>query len=152
MKMVNKMLYKSALIQYPFSHLIENDGVGYLVAEALRHRDVALGGVEVGRRRRPHDLGAERPQRVHLLRRHLLREHDDAAVALHRGRQGQADALLEKIQGGWMGQVVVDLGWVDMDFGHFPSSCTAPQTILLSFQQPKQNKAIISAKIDVNPT
>ena len=66
MKMVIKMLCKSVLIQYPFSHLIENDGVGYLVAEALRHRDVALGGVEVGRRRRPHDLCAERPQRVHL--------------------------------------------------------------------------------------
>ena len=87
------MYFGLTLINVPLPpDLIEDDGVGDLVAEALRHRDVALGGVEVGRRRRPHDLGAERPQRVHLLRRHLLGQHDDAAVALHRRRQRQPDA------------------------------------------------------------
>ena len=62
--------------------LVQDDGVGDLGQEPLRHRDVGLGGVPAGGGRRPHDLRPQRPQCRHLLVGHLLREHDDAAVAL----------------------------------------------------------------------
>ena len=51
-----------------------------------------------------------------------------------------------------VGQVVVDLGWVDFDF-YVPSPYPIPQPILPNFQLPKQNGAGSGMpKIDVNPT
>ena len=52
---------------------------------------MALGGVVLDDGR-PHDLRPERPQRQHLLRGHVLREHDDAAVSLHGRGDGHADS------------------------------------------------------------
>jgi hypothetical protein len=43
-------------------------------------------------RRRDHDLGAVRAQHRDLLLAHLVRHDEDAAVALSRGRDGEADA------------------------------------------------------------
>ena len=72
-------------------YLVEDDRVGYLLSESLRRGEVALGGVVLDDGR-PHDLGPERPQSEDLLRRHVLRQHDDAAVALHGRRDGHADS------------------------------------------------------------
>ena len=73
------------------TYLVKDDGVRDLLPETLRRRKVALGGVVLDDGR-PHDLRPERPQRQHLLRGHVLREHDDAAVSLHGRGDGHADS------------------------------------------------------------
>ena len=63
-----------------------------LLGEPVGDRVVALRRVVVDRGRRDHDLGAVRPERRDLLLAHLVRHHEDAAVALVRGRDREPDA------------------------------------------------------------
>ncbi len=64
------------------------------ISSASRDGDgvVALGRVVVDRGRRDHDLGAVRAQHRDLLLAHLVRHHEDAAVALARRRDREPDA------------------------------------------------------------
>ena len=63
-----------------------------LLGEPVGDRVVRLGRVVLDRRRRDHDLGAVRAERRDLLLAHLVRHHEDAAVALLRGRDREPDA------------------------------------------------------------
>ena len=73
-------------------HLIQDDGVGDLAVEPLRDGDVTLWRVNGGGRGRAHDLSSEGAQDVDFLGAHLLRQDDDATVALHGSCQGQTNA------------------------------------------------------------
>ena len=63
-----------------------------LLGEPRRDGVVRLGRVVVDRGRRDHDLGAVRAQHRDLLLAHLVGHDEDAAVALARRRDGEADA------------------------------------------------------------
>ena len=72
--------------------LVGLEAAGDLLGEAVRDRVVRLGRVVVDGGRRDHDLGAVGAQRRDLLLAHLVRHHEDAAVALLRGRDREPDA------------------------------------------------------------
>ena len=63
-----------------------------LLGEPVRDRVVALGRVRRDRGRADDDLGAVGAQKRTLLLGNLVRHDEDAAVALERGRDGEADA------------------------------------------------------------
>ena len=72
--------------------LVGPPGAGNLAGQAVGHAVVALGriGCHVGRR--DDDLGAVGLQQADLLAAHLVRQDEDAAIALDGGRHRQADA------------------------------------------------------------
>ena len=72
--------------------LVGLEAAGDLLGEPRRDRVVGLRRVVVDRRRRDHDLGAVRAQHRDLLLAHLVRHHEDAAVALARRGDREADA------------------------------------------------------------
>ena len=67
-------------------------GAGDLLGEPVRDRVVALGRLGRDRVGADDDLGAVRAQQRDLLLAHLVRHHEDAAVALERGGDRKADA------------------------------------------------------------
>ena len=72
--------------------LVQHERAGRLPVDALGRFVIAarvLGGHVGGRH---HHLGAERFQRIDLLRRHLVGHGEDAAVSLHRGPERDAHA------------------------------------------------------------
>ena len=72
--------------------LVGLEAAGDLLGQPRRHRVVGLGRVVLDGRRRDHDLGAVAAQHRDLLLAHLVRHHEDAPVALLRGRDRQAHA------------------------------------------------------------
>ena len=72
--------------------LVGLEAAGDLLGEPVGDRVVALRRVVLDGGRRDHDLGAVRAQRRDLLLAHLVRHHEDAAVALVRGRDREPDA------------------------------------------------------------
>ena len=72
--------------------LVGLEAAGDLLGEPVGDRVVALRRVRVDRGRRDDDLGAVRAQHRDLLLAHLVRHHEDAAVAAQRRRHREADA------------------------------------------------------------
>ena len=72
--------------------LVGPPGAGDLAGQAVGDAVVALGRVGRDGGRRDHDLGAVGLEQADLLAAHLVGQDEDAAIALDRGRQGQADA------------------------------------------------------------
>ena len=72
--------------------LVGLEAAGDLLGEPVGDGVVALRRVVLDRGRRDHDLGAVGAQERDLLLAHLVRHDEDAAVALDRGRDGEADA------------------------------------------------------------
>ena len=72
--------------------LVGLEAAGDLLGEPVGDGVVALGRVVLDRGRRDHDLGAVGAQQRDLLLAHLVRHHEDAAVALDRGADREPDA------------------------------------------------------------
>ena len=72
--------------------LVGLEAAGDLLREPVRDRVVALGRVVLDGGRRDHDLGAVGPQHRDLLLAHLVRHHEDAAVAARCRRDREPDA------------------------------------------------------------
>jgi hypothetical protein len=72
--------------------LVGLESAGDLLGQPRRHRVVRLGRVGLDGRRRDHDLRAVRAQHRDLLLAHLVRHHEDAAIALRGRRDREPDA------------------------------------------------------------
>src|SRR5690606_12772584 len=72
--------------------LVGQDRAGRLLGDPLGHHDVVVGVVGRDGGRGHDDLGAKRLEEPHLLLAHLVRDREDAAVALDRGGNGEPDA------------------------------------------------------------
>ena len=76
--------------------LIGEDRVGMGGGDGAALHDVVLGVIGRHRRRRDDDLGPEGAQQAGFLLRHLVRHREDAAVALHRGREREPHARVPR--------------------------------------------------------
>ena len=76
--------------------LVGLESAGDLLGESVGDRVVALRRVRVDRGRRDDDLGAVRAQHRDLLLAHLVRHHEDAAVAAQRRGHREADARVSR--------------------------------------------------------